>query len=46
MKGLMPGIELMKQEERRLLRLALYRLATIIVWGAVVAMLVVRICTR
>lgn len=46
MKGLMPGIELMKQEERRLRWLALYRLATGCAWITVITLLIVYACTR
>ena len=46
MRGLMPGHELMKQEERRLRRLAVYRLATLCAWTAFITLLIVYACTR
>ena len=46
MRGLMPGLELMKQEERRRRRLAVYRLATLCAWTAFITLLIVYACTR
>ena len=50
MRGLMPGIEFMKEEERRLRRLRLRRLAggavPVAVWAAIVTLLIVYACTR
>ena len=46
MKGLMLGLELMKQEERRLRRLAGERAVTVAVWAAIVALLIVCACAR
>jgi len=49
MRGLMPGIEFMKEEERRLRRLrrlAVYRLATLCAWTAFITLLIVYACTR
>ena len=43
---LMPGIELMKKEERRLFWRGLSRLVTLGVWISFIALIIVLCCTR